>query len=138
MKNVFLISVIILLISCNKLTDSIEDQFYNNIKDDLYDPSSYEFVSMTPADVLIDSKGINQDTIYSTRITFRGKNKIGALVLSEKNCFYNSKKEVIATSNFSNEITINNGLYKSIEKIQFEKEREKINIEASENADIFD
>lgn len=95
MKKVISIFILsILIFGCSKDPKSILiSKAEEELKISMHDPSSYEFVSFEEdfqkkADEQIENKKLNFEPEYQSdskyyRLTYRGKNKLGALILNE-------------------------------------------------------
>lgn len=107
MKKIVLIITMVFICSCNKSTpkDILIQKAETELKKTMHDPSSYEFVSFEEdfekeLDVQMTSdlskiqEGYKRDFSYY-KLTYRGKNMMGALILNETYVVCSNDKDLL-------------------------------------------
>ena len=107
MKKMILILVMVFISSCNKSTpkDVLIEKAETELKKSMHDPSSYEFVSFEEdlqklSDVKIQNTKLGIEPEYQSdvryyKLTYRGKNMMGALILNETYVVCSNDKDLL-------------------------------------------
>ncbi len=78
MKKVIILLLVLLVMSCNYLTDPAIMRYFNQ---DLIDPGSLQIINWGEKSSLFDSETISG--VYKRTVKFRSKNSFGGYVIAE-------------------------------------------------------